>query len=505
MNSPHLASRICQSSRQTTLGGCVVFNRAANLEVNSLISEPRSRFALSSTGFAAAAFIFELMSIVVVALATGVGYHLAAYGEVGIIENYTAVGSLAGLGYGLCFLIRDEYGIENLLEGRRSNGRLFLVWNLAFAGLAVIGFLTKSTALFSRGWLVLFYATGLMAAIALNTILHRSLSTLIERGLVMRRRLMIVGTEDEIARLERDVVDGAASVHVAARVALPANSLSEAEVAERLETAVSNARTLGIEDVVISSAWSHAEFIEKAIAAFSLLPVVIHLGAGGLIGRFKDARIARFGRATTLSLTREPLGAFGAMTKRSFDIALAGMALLLLSPLFAAIALAIKWDNPGPVFFRQRRRGYNLEEFAIWKFRTMTTLDDGDVVRQATQSDGRVTGIGRLLRKLSLDELPQLLNVLKGEMSLVGPRPHAVAHDRFFEKRIAMYPRRLNVKPGITGWAQVNGFRGATETDDAMSQRVAHDLYYIDNWSVMFDLHIIVLTVISRKAKSNAY
>ena len=482
---------------------CVVFHRTSDRQVSTLIS--RSRFALSSTGFAAAAFVAELASIILVALATGIGYHTYAYGEAGVIENYAAVGSLAGLAYGLCFLIRDEYGIENLLEGRRSNGRLFLVWNLAFVGLAVIGFLTKSTALFSRGWLVLFYATGLISAIAVNAVLHRGLSTLIARGLVMHRRLMIVGTEEEIARLERDVVDGASSVYVAARVALPATSLSEAEVTERLETAVGNARALGIEDVVISSAWSHPEFIEKAIAAFSLLPVVIHLGAGGLIGRFKDARIAKFGRATTLSLTREPLGPFGALTKRAFDIVIAGLALIFLSPIFATIAFLIKRDSAGPVFFRQRRRGYNLEEFAIWKFRTMTTLEDGDVVQQAKQGDMRVTGIGRWLRKLSLDELPQLMNVLSGEMSLVGPRPHAVAHDRFFEKRIAMYPRRLNVKPGITGWAQVNGCRGATETDEAMSQRVAHDLYYIDNWSVVFDLHILLLTVISSKARFNAY
>ena len=137
---------------------CVVFHRTSDRQVSTLIS--RSRFALSSTGFAAAAFVAELASIILVALATGIGYHMYAYGEAGVIENYAAVGSLAGLAYGLCFLIRDEYGIENLLEGRRSNGRLFLVWNLAFVGLAVIGFLTKSTALFSRGWLVLFYATG---------------------------------------------------------------------------------------------------------------------------------------------------------------------------------------------------------------------------------------------------------------------------------------------------------------------------------------------------------
>ena len=169
------------------------------------------------------------------------------------------------------------------------------------------------------------------------------------------------------------------------------------------------------------------------------------------------------------------------------------------------MALLIRLDSRGPVFFRQRRRGFNLEEFGIWKFRTMTTLEDGDLVQQVTENDVRVTRVGRFLRKSSIDELPQLLNVLRGQMSLVGPRPHAVAHDRFFEKRILLYPRRLNVKPGITGWAQVNGFRGATETDELMRQRVEHDLYYIDNWSLVFDIYIVMLTVLSRKSMRNAY
>jgi Undecaprenyl-phosphate glucose phosphotransferase len=258
-------------------------------------------------------------------------------------------------------------------------------------------------------------------------------------------------------------------------------------------------------DVVVSNALSSPEFLERCVNAFSVLPVAIHIGAGGLIDRFKDARIARFGRAATLSLTRQPLGPLEALSKRLFDIILASVAIVLLAPLLLLVALVIKLDSKGPVFFRQRRRGYNLEEFAIWKFRTMTTLDDGDVVKQATVNDARVTRIGRFLRKTSIDELPQLFNVISGEMSLVGPRPHAVAHDRFFEKRIAHYPRRLNVKPGITGWAQVNGLRGATETDEAMRQRVEHDLYYIDNWSVALDLYIILLTVFSRRSLRNAY
>ncbi|MGL4397363.1 MAG: exopolysaccharide biosynthesis polyprenyl glycosylphosphotransferase [Hyphomicrobium sp.] len=464
-----------------------------------------SRFALSRTTFAAAAFLLEVVVISAIAIATGVGYHLSVYGAMGVIESYASVGVLAALTYGLTFLIKDEYGVENLLEGRRRNTRLFVVWNLAFVALAVIGFLTKSTAMFSRGWLVLFYVTGMIAAIALNALLHRSLASLIAAGYVQKRRLMVVGTEDEIQRIERDITDGAGHTFIAARVVIPAGNLSAHDADQSIEAALGNARSLRVQDVVIASPWSHADFIERAISRFSQLPVVIHLGAGGLIGRFKDARVARFGRATTLSLTREPFGPFEALSKRLLDVSAASVALLLLAPLFATIALLIKLDSPGPLFFRQRRRGYNLEEFAIWKFRTMTTLDDGDVVQQARENDVRVTAIGRILRKYSLDELPQLINVLRGEMALVGPRPHAVAHDRFFETRIELYPRRLNVKPGITGWAQVNGFRGATETDDAMRQRVEHDLYYIDNWSLAFDVYIMALTVLSRKAMRNAY
>lgn len=463
---------------------------------------------MSSTTFAAAAFVVELFFIVAIAIITGVAYHALAYDMFGSVEQYASIGALTGLLYGLTFLVRDEYSVESLLEGHRENSRLFLVWSLTFVSLAAIGFLSKSTAEYSRGWLLLFYFVGLATVIASNAALQRSLAGLIARGVVRRRKLMIVGTEDDIARLEREISDGAASVYVAARAVIsgPGHDIAAHDpIDDLLEQAAQNARLLGIEDVVISSSLSHTDYIDACVAAFSLLPVAIHVGSGGLLSRFKDAQIARFGRATTLSLTREPLGPFEALTKRLFDIASSSVAIVLLSPVLLAIAVAVKLDSRGPVFFRQRRRGYNHEEFGIWKFRTMNVMEDGDVVRQATQNDDRVTRIGRLLRKYSLDELPQLFNVLGGEMSLVGPRPHAVAHDRFFEKRIAYYPRRLNVKPGITGWAQVNGFRGATETDESMSARVDHDLYYIDNWSVAFDVYIVLLTIFSRKTMQNAY
>ncbi|MBK9078047.1 MAG: exopolysaccharide biosynthesis polyprenyl glycosylphosphotransferase [Hyphomicrobium sp.] len=464
-----------------------------------------SRFTFSSTAFAAASFLTELMCIFATATITGVIYHSAMYGNIGPLGSYADIGGITGLVYALTFLIRDEYSVVSLLEGHRDNMRVLLVWSLAFVTLAAVGFLTKSTSLFSRGWLLTFYSSGLVVVLALNIGVQRSLAALINRGVVRRRKLMIVGTEDDVVRLEREISDGAASVYVAARAIMPTSGHDPAASKVALDRAAANARALGIEDVVISSGLSRPDFLDASISAFHLLPVAIHVGAGGLLSRFKDAEIARFGRATTLSLTRHPLGPFEALSKRAFDIVSSGLALVLLSPLFLVIAILIKRDSPGPVFFRQRRRGYNLVEFGIWKFRTMTALEDGAVVRQATQNDARVTKIGKFLRQYSLDELPQLINVLRGEMSLVGPRPHAVAHDEFFEKRIAMYPRRLNMKPGITGWAQVNGFRGATETDEKMSNRVDHDLYYIDNWSVAFDIYIVLLTIFSRKASQNAY
>ena len=191
--------------------------------------------------------------------------------------------------------------------------------------------------------------------------------------------------------------------------------------------------------------------------------------------------------------------------KRLFDIAVSGTALLLLSPLFLLIATSIKLSSPGPVFFRQDRHCYNRKTFRIFKFRTMRQDSEAGGFRQATRNDPRVTGFGAWLRRTSLDELPQLLNVFLGDMSIVGPRPHAIAHDHDFEKRIAYYARRHNIKPGITGWAQVNGYRGETNTDEKMRARVEYDLDYLDHWSLLLDIEIMLLTIISSKARSNAH
>jgi exopolysaccharide biosynthesis polyprenyl glycosylphosphotransferase len=257
--------------------------------------------------------------------------------------------------------------------------------------------------------------------------------------------------------------------------------------------------------VLLLLPWSDTPLINRCAEMFLALPAEIHLGPEQILHKFESAQLSRRGPMSSLQLTRLPLSRFELLQKRVFDLLFAGLALALLTPLLLAVMLLVRLDSPGPIFFLQRRYGFNQREFRIVKFRTMTTLDDGSEIRQAARGDPRITRVGRWLRRWNIDEIPQLFNVLMGDMSLVGPRPHALAHNRDYERRISLYARRHNVKPGITGWAQIHGFRGRTDTDDKMRQRVEHDLYYIDNWSIWLDLRILVQTVLSPAAYRNAH
>jgi lipopolysaccharide/colanic/teichoic acid biosynthesis glycosyltransferase len=175
--------------------------------------------------------------------------------------------------------------------------------------------------------------------------------------------------------------------------------------------------------------------------------------------------------------------------------------------LLLVVSLGVKLESPGPILFRQNRHGYNNEIIPVVKFRTMNVIEDGEssvTFTQARSDDPRLTRLGRVLRRTNIDELPQLFNVLRGEMSLIGPRPHPIALNAMFRERIVPYSRRHNVKPGLTGWAQVNGFRGETDTFEKMQRRVDYDMFYIDNWSFLFDLKILLMTMFSKSAYQNA-
>lgn len=207
----------------------------------------------------------------------------------------------------------------------------------------------------------------------------------------------------------------------------------------------------------------------------------------------------------TISIYDSPLDGSNAIIKRIEDIVLSTLILMLISPVLLGLALAVKFTSKGPVFFKQNRYGIDGKPIKVWKFRSMNVMEDGAKVTQATKNDSRFTPIGQFIRKTSLDELPQFINVLQGQMSIVGPRPHAVAHNEEYRKLVDGYMLRHKVKPGITGWAQINGWRGETDTLDKMEKRIEFDLEYIRNWSLFFDLKIVFLTIFKGFVNKNAY
>ena len=314
------------------------------------------------------------------------------------------------------------------------------------------------------------------------------------------RRVFLVGFEEELRHFTRTYEPNQLGMRVVSAAILRGSETLK----EDLALAAASARVLRPEDIYILVPWSDKATVDASIDAFMRVPASIHLGPERVLERFTDVSLERNGPITSLSLVRRPLTLMEVMLKRTVDIALAAIALVLLSPLLLATAIAIKLESRGPALFFQRRYGFNQETFRICKFRSMKTMEDNRHVKQATANDDRITRVGRIIRKLNIDELPQLLNVLRGDMSLVGPRPHALVHDQLYDRSIELYARRHNVKPGITGWAQVNGFRGETSTEDKMRGRVEHDLHYIDNWSMTLDFRIMWLTVFSKKAYRNA-
>jgi Undecaprenyl-phosphate glucose phosphotransferase len=273
----------------------------------------------------------------------------------------------------------------------------------------------------------------------------------------------------------------------------------------KLADVIETARQEHIEDIYLSVGWQYHRTIDCILDALAVLPVSVHLVPDASAARFLNYPSAQIGSTWTLNLRRPPLSTAERAAKRVFDVSLATAGLALLAPLMLITALLVKLDSRGPIFFRQSRNGFNGQAFNIFKFRTMDVLEDGPEVRQATRNDPRVTRVGRWLRRSSIDELPQLFNVILGHMSLVGPRPHAASHNTEYENLIANYAFRHHVKPGLTGWAQVNGYRGETRLIEQMQRRVEHDLWYINNWSPMLDLKIVLQTVLVALRQTAAY
>jgi len=470
------------------------------------------RWALLSHGaFSSLLFLLDVALIVAVSCVTGIAYYFSTTGAYGEISPFVQVGALAAGIFATSNVSRGEYRITNFFAFRPLIGRTVHLWNVTLICILTLWFLAQASAQYSRAWLVLFYAVTLAALLIERFLIVRITKHARRAGLISAQRIFLIGggalVNDFIESYDLRAL-GVSIVGCRFLTPVAADAMVEernAALDRDLTAAISSVRQLEPDAIFLLLPWSANDTIARCVDAFLALPVAIHLGPELILQKFVNVELSRLGPMASLQLTRLPLSRLEVAEKRLFDVFLSGAALLALTPFLILIGLLIRMDSKGPVFFVQRRYGFNQQPFRIIKFRTMSTLDDGPVVPQAVRNDPRLTRIGSWLRRWNIDEIPQLFNVLAGDMSLVGPRPHALSHDREYERRISLYARRHNVKPGITGWAQINGFRGVTDTEDKMRNRVEYDLFYIDNWSLWLDLKIIARTVLSSTAYRNAY
>ena len=377
---------------------------------------------------------------------------------------------------------------------------------LAFSLFLTLLFVFKVAEWYSRGTFFFQFGAAATAILFLRGKMHARISRAVQSGMVEARRAVLIGDLRDSGK----VLDNLRRSGIRPVGFLPFPKMHDGQIAaigvssHDLRKFVEGCRAFKPDDVLFLAAAADLPHISYIADALSELPVTVHIipiGAGDV---WASSKVVNYGGTVTIQVLHPPLSAIDLATKRAFDLLIAGLALIILFPFMIMVALAIKLDSPGPVFFRQTRHGYNNENIRVFKFRSMTSTEDGHQFRQAVRYDPRVTRVGRILRRWNIDELPQLLNVLPGEMSIVGPRPHPIALNEAFAERVSPLSRRHKVKPGITGWAQVNGFRGETDTVDKMQRRVECDLYYIDNWSFLFDSKILLMTLFSRRAYTNA-
>jgi Undecaprenyl-phosphate glucose phosphotransferase len=448
----------------------------------------------------------DLCWIVLVAVATGLLYDAVALGAYGEPRNYLGSGMAVGILYSAFAHAAQLYSAQNLLRRKWQIGRSILIWVAVFVLLACLVFVLKIGAMFSRGKMLLFFSSGLMATVAVRFVVAEVCAYVVSSRALAPNQVVLVGSADELYGNEALSALDRYGYAVAGVFELPSPEKAGFEdLRIRLREVVRFVREARIDEILLALPWSRPEEIERVESELRILPVPVRLVPDRLTGRVLEHPLFDLGPVKVVELQRAPLSAAQRYLKSCMDQLAAAIGLFFLMPFMAVIALAIRLESSGPAMFLQTRVGFNGRPFRIYKFRTMSACDDGPVVVQATRNDKRVTHLGSLLRKLSIDEIPQLLNVLRGEMSLVGPRPHALAHDNEYDRLIATYAIRHKMKPGITGWAQVRGLRGETPEIGMMKQRVESDIWYIEYWSLWLDVRILFLTVIRVWRSDRAY
>jgi Undecaprenyl-phosphate glucose phosphotransferase len=409
----------------------------------------------------------------------------AVYLTVGVLGAVVAVTMIGRQGI---------YSIDTLIRLRRQTGRLLLGLSVAFVTLLTVGYLLKVSAQFSRGWMTVWFVLSLLVLFANHALAARVLQRWKSYGL-FARNVAVYGSGEIAQKLIEHLSGRPDDMRVQGVFDdLQPGTIPNVVVSGGLSDLIRVGQTVHFDEIVIAVPLSERTRITNLVTQLSILPTNIRL-CPDLIGfNLRPIGVVSYDGLSVLELVPAPMDNWAPILKSIEDRVLASIALVLVLPVMVLTAAAIKLDSRGPVFFHQRRHGFNHQVISVAKFRSMNVTQDGDHVPQAQREDPRVTRVGKFLRRTSLDELPQLFNVIKGEMSLVGPRPHAIAHNAYYSAVLETYASRHKVKPGITGWAQINGCRGETDTPDKMRRRIEYDLYYIENWSVWFDIKILMLT-----------
>ena len=396
-------------------------------------------------------------------------------------ENGVLFGSL----FLLVNTLRSQYLTQKIISIGSARA-VFTSWNVAFALALLAEFLLKETEEFSRAAIVLSYICGFLYLLAMRGLIQVGLRHYAQSGRLRLFRVVLVGSCEELKNFQSAHRPWTLGFDVVASAVLR----DQEALSDDLALAVALARIVQPDSIFILSPWTSRDWKTPAVDAFMNVPAAVHLGSQPLLTRFETADIHRIAGITSLKMVGHPQSFVTSALKRTLDLAISCIIFAAITPIWALIVIGIKFESAGPVLIRDRLVGFNQQSFAALKFRT-THITTAPSACHVGTADCQLTSIGRLLTKTRLELLPQILNVLKGDMSLVGPRPKPLEHSQRYSKLIADYGRRNNVKPGLTGWAQIHALRSEALSDQAFRAHVEHDLYYVNQQSLVLDLRIL--------------
>jgi len=428
--------------------------------------------------------------------------------------NLTPIYMVAVLSVALSFLYSAEvFSTYRSWRAGKFKTMVLCAWGslfIAFSFLFFISFVFKFTESLSRLGLGLWFLFAIVFLYAWRSVVHFYKRNRRKLGMNLRNVAIIGATESAVYLYDEIVKNDELGFKFLGfyddrKPERLFNNVASYDVAGTIQNAICSAREGNIDVLYIALPMKADKRIADLLLQMGDTTVDVHLIPDFLLSNLIHARVEHVGDVDTLSVFESPFMGAREFIKRTEDLVVASIILTLISPVLIAIAFAVKFTSKGPAIFKQDRYGLDGRKIKVWKFRSMTVAENSDVVTQAKKNDVRITKLGAFLRRTSLDELPQFINVLTGDMSIVGPRPHAVAHNEEYRKKVEFYMLRHKTKPGITGWAQINGWRGETDTLDKMTKRIEFDLHYIKHWSLWFDIKIIFMTIFKGFKNANAY